>query len=538
MNRLDCSLGENKQKMMFFRESHLDSSVAAQKWDRVKVVCRQPFKINHDVFGLAMFVLHGLGDFGDKATATVGQGPARKSDVSTPKGLDLFKKKAASMAGSPKTPYVSSLLKNLENRRNTSEKEGEESRGPAPSSSFNSSAMSRTGKLLVQANSITGKKNSFESEAAEFLESCGFEKKSFAEIESITFRQVKELWLEKKKSELKKEEKNLLKSLSTEYLTDLLSNPRKRQREELEENVSKKKRKISEQVKTMRETTDIDELYDEVGSMRNKVATTDVVKVDDKSDDEEITEMKKKFNLTSSTPIQPAKIKSAVLTTPDLKDSRPVFDLNSSPEMSPDQETVRKPVKATAPNYNRRHLLSVPHEVLIQHGVLVQVYNYKKDKKLPLKGNLELSAKKGVSVTFFKVGADVHLEYQGRFFNPDILPEHIERVFKKFSSEEVLSDKYPDDIASLLKMSSCNQTEDTKPQLGESGGKKKEKEEKREERKETEKTESGSCPLCQQSFPLSSLPDHAADCQGAPSSQPSRSVLVHSRLPSNRSVSV
>ena len=94
------------------------------------------------------------------------------------------------------------------------------------------------------------------------------------------------------------------------------------------------------------------------------------------------------------------------------------------------------------------------------------------------------------------------------------------------------------DIASLLKMSSNNQTEDTKPQLGESGGKKKEKEEKREERKETEKTESGSCPLCQQSFPLYSLPDHAADCQGAPSSQPTRSVLVHSRLPSNRPVSV
>ena len=33
--------------------------VAAQKWNVVKIVCNQPFKFNHDVFGLSMLVILG-----------------------------------------------------------------------------------------------------------------------------------------------------------------------------------------------------------------------------------------------------------------------------------------------------------------------------------------------------------------------------------------------------------------------------------------------------------------------------------------------
>ena len=60
MNRLDCSLGDNKQKMMFFRDQHFNKDMSCKKWDRIKIICRQPFKINNDTFGLAMFVLHGV----------------------------------------------------------------------------------------------------------------------------------------------------------------------------------------------------------------------------------------------------------------------------------------------------------------------------------------------------------------------------------------------------------------------------------------------------------------------------------------------
>ena len=171
------------------------------------------------------------------------------------------------------------------------------------------------------------------------------------------------------------------------------------------------------------------------------------------------------------------------------------------------------------PNYNRKHLLSVAPEVLIQKGVLVQVYNYKKDKKFPLKGNLELSAKKGVTVTFFKVGPDVHLEYQGKFYYPDILPEHLQRVFKKFSSEQVCCDRYPEDLEGLLKMSSSITVEGSKPEEKKKSVETEETNSKVQEEREKKKSkvpeDSGCCPLCQQTFPLSSLPDHAADCDGS-----------------------
>merc|ERR1712227_308472 len=110
-------------------------------------------------------------------------------------------------------------------------------------------------------------------------------------------------------------------------------------------------------------------------------------------------------------------------------------------------------------------LLSVPHEDLINAGVLVQVNNYKKDKQLPLKGGLELSTKKGETVTFFKVGPDVHLEYQGRFYLPDIQQQHLERVFKKFSPSQVHRSVYPDNIDSLLKSTSRTQISEAKDKM-------------------------------------------------------------------------
>lgn len=99
-------------------------------------------------------------------------------------------------------------------------------------------------------------------------------------------------------------------------------------------------------------------------------------------------------------------------------------------------------------------MLSVSREVLIQNGVLVQVYNYKKDKKLPLKGKLELSVKKGAEVTFIKVGPDIHLEYQGRFYLPDIQPEHLERVFKHFKPTQVNISDYSANLEQLLQPNS------------------------------------------------------------------------------------
>ena len=110
-------------------------------------------------------------------------------------------------------------------------------------------------------------------------------------------------------------------------------------------------------MKTLRKNTEIDELYDDTSTssnMRNKVATSDVKKkVDDEPDsDEDIKEMKKRFSLTSSTPIpsKTKKIKFPTAETPPTKQSPlpeeveaaggAVFNLNSSPEISPVKEKI------------------------------------------------------------------------------------------------------------------------------------------------------------------------------------------------------
>ena len=61
-------------------------------------------------------------------------------------------------------------------------------------------SMSRTAQLVMRGQSTAGKKVTFDDEAKEFLRSCQFETKPFAELEAITFRHVKELWMKRKKS--------------------------------------------------------------------------------------------------------------------------------------------------------------------------------------------------------------------------------------------------------------------------------------------------------------------------------------------------
>ena len=59
--------------------------------------------------------------------------------------------------------------------------------------------------------------HSFEMEAVQFLRDCLFEEMTSSEIEGVTFRKVKELWIEKKDSELSGEENDILKSISSQF---------------------------------------------------------------------------------------------------------------------------------------------------------------------------------------------------------------------------------------------------------------------------------------------------------------------------------
>ena len=90
--------------------------------------------------------------------------------------------------------------------------------------------------------------HSFEMEVVQFLRDCLFEEMTSSEIEAVTFRKVKELWIEKKDSELSGEEKDILKSISTQFLGKLLQRSRKRSREDRSVYISPKKSRVSVQV--------------------------------------------------------------------------------------------------------------------------------------------------------------------------------------------------------------------------------------------------------------------------------------------------
>ena len=165
MNRLDCSVGDNKQKMMFFKEFQLNAEVVKKKWDRVKIIIKQPFKINNDCFGLAMFVLHGIKDEDANSSIVNRSLPSSSFSSVTPKenkiGLLDFKKKADSMISAPKSPYVPSVLKSLENTKRLSkdaENDTAVDSGIGNMSLFSSKSMSRTAKMVVEGQSVSGKK--------------------------------------------------------------------------------------------------------------------------------------------------------------------------------------------------------------------------------------------------------------------------------------------------------------------------------------------------------------------------------------------
>ena len=113
--------------------------------------------------------------------------------------------------------------------------------------------------------------------------------------------------MKRKKSNLGKEEKDVLKKMSTAYLTKLVTKTNiKRPREASDEKSPPKKRKISKNIESLRRNTEIDDLYDdEINSnnLRNSIATRDVVKKEILVFDGELEDFKKHIKVSETTPV-------------------------------------------------------------------------------------------------------------------------------------------------------------------------------------------------------------------------------------------
>jgi DNA-repair protein XRCC1 len=61
MSLRDAKYRENGECTRFFKEEHLTKPAADEKWDRVKVICSQPYN-NHTQYGLSFIIFHGVKD--------------------------------------------------------------------------------------------------------------------------------------------------------------------------------------------------------------------------------------------------------------------------------------------------------------------------------------------------------------------------------------------------------------------------------------------------------------------------------------------
>jgi len=131
------------------------------------------------------------------------------------------------------------------------------------------------------------------------------------------------------------------------------------------------------------------------------------------------------------------------------------------------------------------------------------------------------------TVTFYKVGPDIHLETKGSFHLPEVQPEHRERLFKNFPPERVNDMSFPANLEAFfaakdgLKVQSPGLSspvskaiveKETLQPTGSTGNP------HDEARASSSPPRSASpctaCPLCSKSFPLEELEEHAARCCG------------------------
>jgi len=213
----------------------------------------------------------------------------------------------------------------------------------------------------------------------------------------------------------------------------------------------------------------------------------------------------------------------------------PVHDIEVLQEEEAREDTgivESSPVaRARVPTYRRKELQNFTQRALVKAGILVQVYNYKKAKELPLRGGRILKVEAQQKVTFYKVGPDIHLETLGEFHLPDVQPEHRQRLFKNFPAARVDDMSYPTSLEDFFAKKEGLLIKSPGPSTSKEKEAKKSEKKKTPRKRESVEVKQGlesrasspvlrsaspctSCPLCSRTFPLEELEEHAARCSG------------------------
>ena len=77
MSPLDSTNGNNKNRTRFFNKEDFNPTTAGKLWDRIKIVCSQPFN-KHVPFGLCFVQVHGEKDETNSPRVDILQKPSEK----------------------------------------------------------------------------------------------------------------------------------------------------------------------------------------------------------------------------------------------------------------------------------------------------------------------------------------------------------------------------------------------------------------------------------------------------------------------------
>ncbi|KAK4299164.1 hypothetical protein Pmani_028541 [Petrolisthes manimaculis] len=206
--------GKNRNSVRMFKPDDLDKETRGEKWDKVRIICLQPFRKDGQ-FGLSLFRLHTSTEVNKEASPNI-----VIDFVEEPSGGDSKRETLVAKMNLPihKKNTISQKIGWLE-KRVVGKGVDQENTCPTTANPF-TSPVSRAARLLSMAAPITSMEDSvihkqdLEQEAIEFLISLNL---TINDIYSLKVIEVRQNFEKKQKKELELNEKKIFKEIALDY---------------------------------------------------------------------------------------------------------------------------------------------------------------------------------------------------------------------------------------------------------------------------------------------------------------------------------
>lgn len=379
MNRQQAQNGQNKEVMRFFSVDDFNPFSVGRWVDRIRIVCRQPYR--RDVaFGLSTMVVRGNNldddDDSDDLDPTAAAAKQRKSSY----GVDM-----THIDGVKK--LKSKLSKQLTSPLST------------PKSKYSKLFESSSTKKNANKNGLD---DEFRETVLEFINDVDPDNK-------LEYKELLRRWVQIRGRPKNDTEKTILKELTKSHAFG----------------ISSKKTDITAANNSKRKSSDNESSFNKSSK---KVKT--VQNSDDGSDSENDSK---------------AKVQQATKPKRGRPSKAGAAGAKASAADAGQKAAVMSPAKVEYEPPSINYILQEDPQKYVNYddgelrtaGILVHQKIYKKDKKLPLDGGDDLFVEKGVLVTFYKNGKNIHMRVKERVYVPEVEPEYVAGIFKDYTEGEI-----------------------------------------------------------------------------------------------------